>query len=78
MDYYLYILKCGDGYLYTGITRDLRKRLNEHICGQSKLTKNRGEIKLVHREIFNSRESAAAREKEIKGWRREKKEGLVK
>ena len=78
MRYYVYILQCEDGYLYTGITYDIKKRLMEHQCGYCPLTKNRGKVKVVYKEEFNTRIDAAKREKEIKGWRRSKKILLIK
>jgi len=72
--YVVYIVRCSDSSLYVGITNNLRKRLVEHNQGRTPFTKNRRPIKLVHQERFNSRKEAAKREKEIKGWRREKKE----
>ncbi|OGD56719.1 hypothetical protein A2V71_04215 [Candidatus Berkelbacteria bacterium RBG_13_40_8] len=77
MKYFLYILQCYDNYLYTGITSNIKKRLEEHRQGLCPLTKNRGSIKLVYREEFNTRIEAAKREKEIKGWRRSKKLALI-
>ena len=71
------MIRCDDNYLYTGITANLRKRLVEHKSGRSRLTKDRGKINLVYFEEFDSRAAAAAREREIKGWRREKKEDLI-
>jgi putative endonuclease len=76
--YFVYIIRCKGGALYTGITGNIRKRLSEHSVGMVPFTKNRKPVKLVFYEIFNSRISAAKREKEIKGWRREKKEDLIK
>jgi putative endonuclease len=78
MLYFVYILKCADNYLYTGITGNLNKRITEHNSGEVPNTKNRLPIKLVYKEEFNNRLDAAKREKEIKGWRREKKEFLIK
>ena len=76
--FYIYILKCEDSYLYIGITNSLQRRLLQHQVGQCKLTKNRGKIKLVYCQEFSSRSYAAVKEKEIKGWRREKKDELIK
>lgn len=75
---FVYIIKCADDYLYTGITRNLEKRLNEHNSGLSKSTKNRGPVNLVYKEYFKTIEDAAKREKEIKGWSRKKKENLIR
>ena len=74
----VYILKCSDGYFYTGITGNLIKRLQEHRGGLCPLTKNRGKIRLVYKEEYLNRIEANKREKEIKGWRRSKKENLIK
>lgn len=75
--YDVYIIKCADGYLYTGLSGNLAKRINEHDIGLSRITKNRGKITLVYRESFETRKKAAKREKEIKGWKRIKKERLI-
>ncbi|MFA5157903.1 MAG: GIY-YIG nuclease family protein [Patescibacteria group bacterium] len=68
---------CDDGYLYVGITGNIKKRLSEYRNGLCRNTKNRGKTRLVYKEVFSSIHSAAAREKEIKGWRRTKKEALI-
>ncbi|RJQ37010.1 GIY-YIG nuclease family protein [Candidatus Microgenomates bacterium] len=76
--YFVYIVKCVDGVYYTGITWNLRKRIKEHNSGiKTPLQKNRLPVKLVYWEKFETRIEAARREKEIKGWRREKKEILI-
>lgn len=77
MSYEVYIICCDEGYLYTGLTGNLQKRLAEHKSGNCRLTKNRGEINLVYQESFQTRIDAARREKEIKGWSRSKKEKLI-
>lgn len=77
MPFYVYIIRCNDGYLYTGITNNLKRRLDEHNLGKTPNIKNRLPIKLVYKEQFNTRKEAAKREKEIKGWRRDKKEKLI-
>jgi predicted GIY-YIG superfamily endonuclease len=71
-------LEFEDGYLYTGISADLDRRVGQHKAGLCRNTKNKGKIKLVYREEFGGKIDAARREKEIKGWRREKKENLIK
>lgn len=68
---------CEDGYLYTGLTRDLTKRVNQHKNSLSRLTKNRGAVRLVYFQPFDTACEAAKREKEIKGWKRDKKEDLT-
>lgn len=77
MSCYVYIIKCQDSSLYTGITWDLKKREKEHNIGEVLFTKNRRPAKLIYWEKYKTRKEAAKREKEIKGWRREKKEKLI-
>lgn len=65
--------------LYVGVTADLFGRIQEHKCG---LNKNSFSYKynlhyLIYYEFFSRIEEAIAREKEIKKWRREKKENLI-
>jgi putative endonuclease len=75
---YVYILKCSDDSYYTGSTKDLVKRLNEHESGQgSNHTKKRLPVLLVYFEEFNRIDSAFCREKQIQGWSRQKKEALI-
>ncbi len=76
--HYIYIIKCKDGSFYTGITWNLEKRLNEHnLRTKTCLQKSKIPVKLVYWEKFSTIKEAAKREKEIKGWRREKKEKLI-
>jgi putative endonuclease len=72
--YTLYILKCADGSLYTGIAKDLKKRLAAHRAGKgSKYVRARLPVKVVYTEKCNSRSKATKREMEIKNTSREKK-----
>ena len=72
------IVKCTDGAYHTGITWNPGKRIREHNLGiKTSIQKGRRPVKLVYWERFNQREKAARREKEIKGWRREKKMALI-
>ncbi|MHA1380191.1 MAG: GIY-YIG nuclease family protein [Candidatus Helarchaeota archaeon] len=64
--YYVYIVKCKDGTLYTGYTNDIKRRLKEHNNGQSKYCRGRRPVKLLHMEIFSTQSSAMRRELEIK------------
>ena len=77
--WYVYILKCNDNSLYTGITTNLLRRVNEHNNTKkgSKYVKRRLPIKLVYFEEKNDRIIASKREHEIKGWRRDKKLKLI-
>jgi putative endonuclease len=78
MSFFVYIIKCSDNYLYTGITCNIDKRLFEHRSGKALNTKNRLPLELAYKEEFFTRKEAAKREREIKGWRREKKEKLIR
>ena len=76
-NWYLYILRCGDGTLYTGITNDVEKRLAAHRAGKgAKYTRGRGPLELVYREELLDHSSALKREHEIKSLSRQDKEKL--
>jgi putative endonuclease len=67
MFYYTYILKSKkDGKLYTGSTKDLRKRLAQHNKGQSTYTKGRGPFIIIYYEACLSEEKARSRELYLK------------
>jgi len=67
MFYYTYILKSKkDGKLYTGVTKDLRKRLSEHNTGKSMYTKGRGPFILIYYEACLLGEESRSREKYLK------------
>ena len=75
----LYILRCGDGSLYTGITTDVQKRLAAHRSGKgAKYTRGRGPLELVYSEECGSHSDALRREMEIKRLTREEKEMLIR
>ena len=76
---YVYIVtNKGNNVLYTGVTSDLVKRVYEH---KNELvegfTKKYNVHKLVYFEIFEDMENAITREKQIKGWKRDKKIALI-
>lgn len=74
----LYILRCGDGTLYTGITTDVEKRLEAHRTGKgAKYTRGRSPLNLVYREDCGDHSAALKREIEIKKLSREEKEKLI-
>ncbi len=79
MTYYVYILTNRfDRVLYIGVTNDLNKRLNEHLqATQGSFTAKYKVNKLVYYETYSNIEDAIAREKQLKGWRREKKLHLI-
>lgn len=65
--WYLYILQCGDGSLYTGVTNDVEKRLEAHRQGKgAKYTRGRGPLQLVYREVCRDRSHALQREIQVK------------
>ena len=77
-NWYLYILRCGDGTLYTGITTDVEKRLAAHRAGKgAKYTRGRGPLELVYREELPDHSAALKREYEIKSMSRQEKEKLI-
>ena len=74
----LYILECGDGTLYTGITDDLSRRLKAHASGKgAKYTRGRGPLKLRYREICESHSAALRREIAVKRLTRPQKLALI-
>ena len=77
--WYLYILRCKDNTLYTGITTDVEKRLEAHRSGKgAKYTRGRAPLELVYRENCGSHSDALKREAEVKKLSRQAKELLVK
>ena len=76
--WHLYILRCGDGTLYTGITTDVEKRLEMHRSGKgAKYTRGRSPLELVYQEFCGSRSDALKRELAVKKLSREQKELLI-
>lgn len=74
MDWYVYMLRCGDGSLYTGITDDVEKRLAAHRAGRgAKYTRGRGPLELVYQEEQPDKSAALRREYAIKRLPRKKK-----
>ena len=75
----VYIALCMDGSLYTGITSDIKDRYQRHVAGfGSRHTMQRKISRILYTEDFITRIEAARRERQIKGWRREKKLNLIK
>ena len=75
----VYILRCSDHSLYTGITTDLRARIEKHNTGTaSKYTRSRLPVELVWSEKAGSESAAKKREAEIKKLSKTEKEKLVK
>jgi len=74
----VYMLRCGDGTLYTGIAVDVQARLKTHRSGKgAKYTRGRGPLELVYEESCPDKGAALKREYAIKGMTREEKEKLI-
>jgi putative endonuclease len=75
---WMYILECSDGSYYTGSTKNLELRLQQHENGEgANHTKKRLPVKLVYLEEFQRIDEAFYREKQVQGWSRKKKEALI-
>lgn len=76
--YYVYILRCGDGSLYTGSTNDVERRLAVHRSGKgAKYTRSRLPVELVYQETWPDRPGALRREAAIKRLTRPEKLALI-
>ena len=78
--WHVYMVRCNDGTLYTGITNDLEKRIEAHNSGKdgARYTRARRPVTLVYSEQVQSKSAAARLECQIKKLRRSKKELLAK
>ncbi len=75
----VYILRCGDQTLYTGISKDVQARLKAHRLGKgAAYTRGRGPLRLLYEERGLSLSQALSREAQIKKWPRAQKEELIK
>ena len=78
MNFYVYMLRCADGTLYTGYTDDPERRLRVHNAGKgAKYTRSRRPVELVYREILEDKSAALRREREIKRLNRAQKLNLI-
>lgn len=76
--WYVYMVRCRDESLYTGISNDVPARVDRHNDGRgAKYTRSRRPVRLVYQEPSSSRGTAQRREAEIKRWSKQLKEGLV-
>jgi len=76
--YYVYILQCSDGSLYTGYTVNIDKRVEKHNAGKaSKYTRSRLPVHCVYLEEYSSKEEALRRELQIKNLPRQKKQAII-
>lgn len=77
-EYLLYILSCGDGTLYTGITNNLPRRLAQHEAGKgAKYTRGRGPLTLVYTAPFPTKGAALREERRVKRLSRAAKLALI-
>ncbi|MDP3790299.1 MAG: GIY-YIG nuclease family protein [Candidatus Omnitrophota bacterium] len=77
--WYVYILKCADNTLYTGVTNDISRRLSCHNAKKaSKYTRARTPVTLIYKEPHRTKSRALKREAEIKRWPRQQKLRLTK
>jgi putative endonuclease len=78
MAWYVYLLRCGDGSLYTGCTDNVERRLAAHRSGKgAKYTRSRLPLELVYQEAVEDRSAALRREAAIKALPRAKKLALL-
>lgn len=78
MSFYVYILRCADGTLYTGYTDDPERRARVHNAGKgAKYTRSRLPVELVYREALEDKSAALRREREIKKLSRAQKLALI-
>jgi putative endonuclease len=77
--YYVYIIECSDHSYYVGVTNDLERRIWEHQEGidLKSYTFPRRPVQLRYSETYSNILDAIAREKQLKGWTRKKKEALI-
>ena len=76
--FFVYMVRCGDGTLYTGYARDPEDRVRVHNAGKgAKYTRSRLPVVLVYVERCESVSAALKRERQLKPWSRAKKEALI-
>ena len=78
MSWWVYLLRCADGSLYTGITDDVHRRIEQHNSGQgAKYTRGRGPVILRYQEVCGSHGDALRREIQIKRLSKQEKLDLI-
>ncbi|MBU0598037.1 GIY-YIG nuclease family protein [Patescibacteria group bacterium] len=77
--YHLYIVRCADKTLYTGIAQDVNKRVTEHNTSEvgAKYTRSRRPVKLVYTRRFRSRSTASRAEARVKQLSRQEKLAMI-
>src|ERR1700704_5544411 len=77
-NWFLYIARCADASLYTGITKDVKRRCQQHNAGiASRYTRSRRPVKLIYQEVHPSQSSALKREAAIKVMNRRGKLTMI-
>ena len=79
--WFVYIVRCADGSLYTGSTNDIKRRIHEHNSDNrtaAAYTRGRRPVELVYKESCQTRSQATKREYQIKQLTRKKKKALIK
>ena len=79
--WFVYIVRCADDTLYTGIAKDVERRIDEHNCANAlaaSYTRSRRPVALVYKEAVDTRSTALKREYEIKQLTRQQKDHLLK
>ena len=77
--WFVYIVRCADGSLYTGITKDVKRRCQQHNAGTaSRYTRSRRPVRLVYQETCPSQSSALKREAAIKAMTRREKLAMIR
>jgi|SRR5579883_2180935 len=77
--FFVYMLRCADGSFYVGHTDDLETRIAQHQAGSHDgYTARRRPVELVYQATFPTRDDAFAREQQLTGWSRAKKEALIR
>jgi putative endonuclease len=80
MSFFLYIVECADGTLYTGCTNDLERRVLQHNTSPkgAKYTRTRRPVTLIYSEPFATRGEALSREARVTSWKRSEKLSLIR
>ena len=76
-NWHVYILECRRGSLYTGIAKNLQRRMLDHKNKRVHYTSYNLPVKLVFEERFQTQSAAMKRERQIKGWTKKKKLALI-
>lgn len=76
--YFVYILLCNNYTFYVGFTGNIKRRVKQHKRKEVKYTSSFFDVRLVYFERLDNKGLAIKREKQLKGWSRQKKINLIK